>query len=448
MVAAVQHTEKGNGMDDAREPLFVYFNVLLSNIKIILAGGFACAVLTLAAVMVMPQVYRSSVTLLVRPPLVKSGDMAEMMPESLPVETYKTIAQSHDLVRQVIDRLELEDTAVETLASRLNVQLLQLGERSPSLGTRYSRVLLFTARGTDPELVARIVHEWASLFRERVDSLMWAGVDESVALMEVMYEDSRTALEKAEDSLEQFRREWNLELLAQQKIVKETMQTSLEKDVDDMDIEIGSTEAKLKAIRQELESEIKVETLFKAPPDEVFWLKDKGISAEGEQRIGPDVGLRTEVYNTHWATLRSHEIDCTEQLAWAKEQKQQDLAKIEELTSEILKLHSDIAEQKKVEKRLIRDIDTYTLTYDLVAAKVEKGKIAQAERGDETGKTSVILFAANAVVPETSVSVRRLYKIPLGGIAGTILSVLFVLTREFIRATSTPARESEGPAST
>ncbi len=111
-------------------------------------------------------------------------------------------------------------------------------------------------------------------------------------------------------------------------------------------------------------------------------------------------------------------------------------------------MQSDIAEQEKIEQRLIRDIDTYKSTYDLVAAKVEKGKIAQAERVDKTGKTSDILFAANAVVPEMPVGVRRLHKIPVGGIVGVILSALFVLMREHLWALSSPTRKSEGPAST
>ncbi len=446
-------------MEDKRvKDVNYYIRLIVSNLGTIAAITGVCAVVAVVLLLVLPREYESSVTLLVRPVLLKepeSGspqnarqapkpELAEMMPRTLPVETYRDIALSRELISRVRDKLTLEDMSIEQLARNLRVELLQLGERSPTRGTLYSQLMMFYARAKTPQLAADIVREWANLFKQRVDSLMWSGIDESATLMDSMYTSSKSELGRAEDALEKFQKTWNLSLMQQQRTSKETLRTKLEEELDNTEIQIAAAEAHLAALEQELAREERIDTLFKAPPDETFWDQMLNPPESGEAvAITPEVGLRSQQLNPNYTATKNAQVQAKKELDGLLKKRDQIIAKIDELEAEIKQLQLDLAEQEKIHKRLTRDVATFEQTYILVASKKEKAKIAKT-----TEKTSDIQIAANAVVPQQPVGPRRLVKLVLSVVVSVFLATAYVVARDFFQSVvGTVPSESAIPSS-
>ncbi len=414
-----------------------YLKIIWENWYKVLAGTVICAVAGVVFTSLTPPTYQSTVTLLVYPPLFKEVEgsaarrtpaqmklqLDEMMPRTFPVETYKIIAKSQDLIKEVIDTLEIENMSVEAVSRSLDVELSKLGPR----GALYSQILLFHARSGNPQLAAQLAQTWAELFKERVDDLAWSGIGETYNLMESMWGTTRQELEKAEDDLEKFKTNWNLDLMKLEKEAREESLAFLKEQLDLTEIDVAAASAELAALQQELKNEDRIETLVKAPPDSAYWLLKKSSSTTGESSINSQDVLRTEEYNPIYITAREEEVLVQEDFQGLESRRKRLISRVEELRGEIALLQKDIAEQETVQIRLERDRLTFEATYQLVASKLEKGKIAKISQASD------IQIAGNAVKPESPTGTRRLFKVAAAALVGVLISIGYVVADYSIR---------------
>ena len=201
----------------------------------------------------------------------------------------------------------------------------------------------------------------------------------------------------------------------------------MEDQLDTTEIELADASGQLAALQQELKDEDKIETLIKAPSDDVYWMLEKSSSSTGETAIGPEDVMRTEEYNPSYAAARSQEITAQKTVQGLQSKREKLISKVAELRGKIGDLQKDIAEQETVEKQLQRSVLTFETTYQLVASKLEKGKIAQSS------VTSYIDIAGDAVEPGRPVGGRRLFKVAAAALVGALLSMAYVVADYSIR---------------
>ena len=108
---------------------------------------------------------------------------------------------------------------------------------------------------TGESIFKEVADKWASLFKEKVDKLAQNGIKDTTKLIGDMWDTTKEGLESAEDELEQFTKESNLDLMKSRKESKETLLTSLETDLDKTEIDIAAARGELAALRTELEKE-------------------------------------------------------------------------------------------------------------------------------------------------------------------------------------------------
>ncbi len=432
-----------------------YLKVVWDNWHKVVAGALICAIAGAIFAYVAPRQYQSTVTLLVYPPLFKEVEglaatrrtpeqmqleLDEMMPRTFPVETYRTIAKSNSLIKDVIDAMKgegtpgLEGALVEDVSENLDVELVQLGRRTAQRGVTYSQMILFHARADNPKLATGLAQKWAELFKERVDLLASRGIEETVTSIGSMWKQTADDLGKAEDGLVAFKKVWNLDLMKLEKASKEKSLTLLEDQLDQTEIQLADTSGQLAALQKELKSEPPIRVLFKAPSDDVYWTLKKSASGTGEAPLTPEDGLRTEEFNPNYTVTRDLAVAAQQILQGLQSKRDRLISKVEELRTDIETLQKDIAEQETAQKRLERDVTTFENTYNLVASKLEKGKIAKA-----TSKTSDIQIAGDAVEPGRPVGGRRLFKIAAAALVGMLISVAYVVADYSIRVSPSVA---------
>jgi len=398
---------------------------LRKNAKKIIAGGIVFALLAVPVLLFKSKTYESVATLLVSPPAFKElakpptardddepTGIAKMMPRTMPVEAYKALATSPPLLYEVIQKVPLEDIGVKGLQERLEVELVQMGSRT-SQGVNYTQALIFRATANDPQLAADIAQTWAEVFKEQIDELAAKGVGETFVLLDKLHERMENQLEEADLALAEHKKKWNLDLLKAQLESKQTQLTEFEKDLKQAEVDLSSTEMQLAALQEELAKEEKKDVFFRAPSDDAYWIVK--AQTDGEKKLEPDQGLRTEVSNPSYVNTRMNVIAAREKVEGLKAKKTALAAKMDELDGEIDQLSGLITEKSVEREQLTREADSLTSSYKLVRAEYEKGRIADETRGSD------IVIAGKAVAPRSESGLPSPVLILLAGVAGMIL---------------------------
>ena len=422
---------------EEREGMPNYVRLVLVNWYKVVAGMLICGIFGAIFAFRMPRSYEATAMLLVYPPFFKEADVSarartdeeakldldEMMPRTFPVDTYKVIAKSKEIVKAIIDRLGLQDVTVEGLSDKLEVELVKVGTR----GTSYSQTILFHARSSEPQQAKQVADEWANLFKAKVDKLAQDGMKDTAGLIGEMWINTKGDLENAEDELEKFTKESNLDLMKARKKSKEELLTSLETDLNNTQIDIATARGELVALRTELGKEEKIEKLFKAPPDAAIWVLEKTPGGDEEGTVDPKDGFLTEEYNPSYTPARDQEILTQSELQGLEGKREKLVSAIQDLNAEIEGLQKDIAEKETEFARLTRNVTTVQSTYELVAAKHEKGKIALSSVASD------IQIAAEAVEPENPVGTRRLFIVGAAALIGALIGVGYVIAEYSLR---------------
>jgi uncharacterized protein involved in exopolysaccharide biosynthesis len=420
-----------------------YIYLLAVNWRKLAAGALIAAAAGVLYSLGSSRVYESSATVLVYPPVFKQMEqlpaaqsdaqpilsVAEMMPKTLAVEIYESIAQSDELYHGVIESLGIEDMYAEDLRDALRVETA----RPPGSAAREQRsdayILRLFARAGEPEMAAQIVQKWAELFKERADELAFGGLTQAYADLEAMWDSTLDELVAAEEAVERFQGQWSLDAMAKQLSAKESLRNEYEIELLKTEVDIAIATAKLDGVRAEIALEDKVETLFKAPPDEAYWqarLQQQAGPAD-TSILGPEDGLKNETYNPTYTVLKQQAVSLQTELEGAEARRFMLESQIGQLEEEINALREEVAALNTEEVRLARTKKLYENTFGLVSTKLEKGRIAQVST------TSDIIIAANAVPPQRPAGPRRAISVAAAALVGLLLSGAFVVVEHLIR---------------
>lgn len=407
---------------------------------VLVIATLLCGLLSTAIVLLSPRVYQSSITILVSPPVYKgtsaaagapeaaAQNLSELMPQLMPVEMYRLLARSDDLLQQILDETQAESLDLTSLRSALSVELVELGSRTAISGTQYAKMLVFKGQASQPELASEIVQTWVTLFKRRMDELASSGLEESFDFLSERKTEALAELVAAEEEQARFHEEWNLDLMIRLKRSREVLLTDFQSELAKMEIEISRDEAARTAMQGELATEERKQTLFQAPPEEIYWMSERELSDGVPPSVTPDDGLRNEVLNPLFQLARERDILLHEELSKNTAGRDRLRAQIREMEREIERLQKLIVVKSTEETRLKRRVETAEETFDLLAAKLEKAKIARAD------PQSDVEIVGRAVPPDQPLQSGRLGRIAAGFLVGFLLGLAYLAVRAAVSA--------------
>ncbi len=417
-----------------------YLLVTLRNWRLLVASAVICALAAAVFSGLRPSTYESSVTLLIHPPLLqRTADegLVRIMDRRLPMETYHAIATSPGLLAQVIDVLGLEDTTVEDLMGRSEVDRLELrGVRDATDPDQYSYTMTLAVRSKQPEEAANIAETWARLFQERMNELTLDDINDTVEVLEDTHTRAREALLDVENELEEFQKNNNVRHMQALINEKEGLVTSFESQLARLEVDLAAEDARLSSVKAELEREDRIDTLFRAPPDEVFWLsRNSGSfgnlsdSPSGEDMDIEELaqmGFRTELLNPNFTAFREEEFRALAKVAAHRSERENLQTKLASLEQEIREMQNELVVRQLEERRLEREVDTHESIYNSVSGAAEMSKMLQARQ------TSDIHIASPAIVPQRPVQLGAgtMLNSVVAALVGLLIALGYIVVRE------------------
>lgn len=401
----------------------------------ILLGGMVFAVLALPVAFLKAKTYESEVMLLISPPTFKDRpklpiakdqgylqeSISEMMPKTLPMETYKVLALSPPVLAEVIRKVPLDNTGVKSLSGRLNAELVQMGSRSAQTGIMYVQALTLRAKANDPEMAAKTVQVWAEAFKAEVDKTAAKGVNDTFSLLEKLHDTTRTEYEQADLALAAHKKQWDLELVKTQVEAKQKDYTEFESSLKLTEVDLASSTMKLTSLEADLALEPEKKVYFRAPSDDAYWIA--GLE-NGKSKSDPDKGLRTEEPNPNYVKIRDSVVTTKEEIEGLKAKKEAILLKLDDLKKEMEALNATLTDQTVERNKLAREVESLKDSYTVVRAEYEKGRMA-----DQT-QASDIVIAGNAIVPDAPSSVSNPKLVLFAALVGMFLTGALLLAKE------------------
>ncbi|HOS01506.1 MAG TPA: hypothetical protein PKZ01_00390 [Candidatus Hydrogenedentes bacterium] len=419
-------------MDDSLSLPVALMWIRLNAVRIFL-GGVVFALLAAPIAFFMPKSYRSEVTLFVSPPVfkddspvtsgrtstVKQDSIAELMPPALPMEAYKVVALSAPVLKEVIVRIPLHNTRIQSLRNLLQVELIRLDTRGTQ-GPTYTQTLVFRTSAASADLAAKIAETWSEVFKEQVDSVATERMRRTSSLLEALHNATRAALEQANSALADHQKAWNLELIKAQLDARQKQMTEFEALLKQTEVDLAWGERKQEALRAERAKESPKDVYFRAPSDDAYWIAG---AQGGAVKMTPDKGLRTEEANKTYLAIRTEEVRVNQETEGLKATKDMLLLKLDDLRKEIDALTVTLAEKTLERDKFILESDSLKTSYALVRTEYEKSRMA------EQAQASDIVIAGKAIAPYAPSSASPAKIILLAGLIGMCATGGFLLLK-------------------
>jgi succinoglycan biosynthesis transport protein ExoP len=328
-------------------------------------------------------------------------------------KAYPSLAMSDDLLRQVLEVINLPLPTEESTLGALKGKLKATAGADPSL-------LQLTVTDGNPEQAAHIANTWAEQYVTYADGLFSRRAEDAVFFSQQL-EEARTELQAAEEALIEFQarnqssilsarlssaRQAQNEYLADQRSIARILQDvgGLRSQLSDQPIgdpsslgnDLTALFLQIKAFNAESTAPIQLQVSSAASLS--------GRTVDAQVAFLDDLGANLEAKSTV--------ID--ERLA--------------ELEPQILSLQQAVQEINTDYDRLTRDRDVAQQTYMALANKVQEARIAAQ---DETGE---VQLASRASVPTRPAGPSKPTNIAVAGFVGLFLGVFAAYFIEFWRS--------------
>lgn len=170
-------------------PVTGYFPIILRSAKRIIVGTIACMLLAAGVVFLLPDIYQArSIVYIFVPELktefapaevaVDTGDAGAhtaynyrgaVEATSLSINAFSELAESSEVLQELIDRLGLKDISVEELSKMLKARLLEI-HSSISLRT-YAPIIRLVAEAKDRKLAQELANRWSQIVVDKINSI-------------------------------------------------------------------------------------------------------------------------------------------------------------------------------------------------------------------------------------------------------------------------------------
>jgi len=389
-----------------------------------------------------PPRYETNTTLLITPrvseQLVKGQD-GGLASSTLPVNVYKESAMADDLIRNIIDGLDLsKDGSGEPTVSALQEKMEVTVELSEKNSERSKLPLVtMTVTGGKAERIERIANKWADLFMARNTELLSSETARSYEFISGRFQEvSENLTEKEQDKLD-YKREHPLELLQSEVEVLRWKYQDFLSQLQSKRADLKEKTARLTSLKQILKEEPRFLQLKRSIPEESLWRLFQGLAGEKEGSEGQavveelknllDVKVQDQEINQVYYNLKETQRNLQSDVSSLEEQIDYLEDRTEELSQDIEAKQFEIDQTELKIKQLDREIKRLNDTYNTLSANLEEARIANQE------KESSIRVMERAVAPETPVGSNTRQNVAVAGVLGLFLGVLAAFFKNYMQ---------------
>jgi len=196
-----------------------------------------------------PPQYQASSTLLILPPRYRT----ELEIATLPIDTYRTLAETDDMRRKIIKELKLTDEDGELLSPAKIAEKMELEVKGrEEIVVRVDRdreeriqapLFELKVQDTDPEKASGIANAWASNFMQLTQEIRRAEISEVSEIIKGRFEDTQEKLRKARKELVDVRKEARLDLRKKELDNKLNRLDRYETNILELKTDLGSSRA-------------------------------------------------------------------------------------------------------------------------------------------------------------------------------------------------------------
>lgn len=296
-------------------------------------------------------------------------------------------------------------------------------------------LIKLTARSRDPQEAARLANAWAAQLVDHLNDLY--GRNNDLPLFEAQAAEAKTALERADQALAAFRREYGLGF-------------SAGGDTGEKTLDLG--------IARRLQAKTDLLTNYEARADQVAQLLGEArmAAAQVDSTTAPAIvsGLLADMLQlglvegetSPLVQINLGELDARTSLSaliTALEAKQDSIDEaITRLKAEVEALQSELADRQQELDQLLRDRQVAQDTYLTLSNKLQETSIeAQGQSGD------VVQLVSHAAVPQEPASPQRLLNTAVAGVLGLMVGVFGAFFVEYWRGEEAPEAAPAGELS-
>jgi len=345
----------------------------------------------------------------------------------LPVHAYPELAESDDVLAQVLSRTQSLSAAGN---ANLPDSLLALQRQLTAEGASDPSLVRLKARNSDPKLAAQLVNIWAEVFAARAGALY--GQDQAnLQLYTSQLADAKTALDKAKSDLAAFQATNTVAVLSAQLDSQRASVTDyldrrhqldlLSRDASDLVAHLSVLTASAPASPVEDLALLAITSRIYGSGSTFTGTRQLSTGlpiqvqlTSGQPLAGPAVADQLALANSLSNTIGSRLADIDGQVA--------------ALQPQILVLQGQVAQADAKQDDLELTRDLASSSYKKLASQVQDANlVAQAS-------SNTIQIASRAELPGTKVNARRSTSILLAAAVGFALGVVLSLALSLWRA--------------
>ena len=446
-----------------------YINVVWKRKLLIVLFTFIIMVIAAVFNLMTPNVYQATATLVLLPPKFQT----ELAPSILSIHTYMNLLKAPELLKAIIDTLEIEDATVEGLNRNLETEIVE--EKYGAQKISYSPLIKLLVRADTPQRAADIANAWAEIFVEKNKNLSTKGKESSLKFIEAQFPKSKEKLEKAENVLKEtedhyenelktfkdrwqkkilnFKAQWKIDFMEREVGVIESKLINFESELIDVRVSIKSTRDNLDQLAAEIKKHPQFLTVAKAITDDALWerigkdtlstipedLTKQKLRSEqlnpvyenlsqrlADTRIKLETLIPKEHYLENEIRIKKGEVDSLRRLIYDKTFELAQLERERDAKQHIFKRKRDLELE-----RANREVATYKNTYANLAQKSESAELAKVEESED------MKIAARAVEPGHKIGPNRKRNVIAAGVVALMAAIVLAFFLEYI-ATKMP----------
>ncbi len=474
------HTEKSRQSERREVDIRQYLWVILRHKWLVLAVFFINIAITLFYLSRTVPMYKTSVKILIGEEkgelsLFRELDFLGQAKLAEQMETYCELLSTHQLMRKVVENLELHETT-ESSSRSFWGKLLRSNSTADQVGAseelkirrateelqdvvqvepvRNTRIVKVTVSGADPGMTTDTANEIASVF---IDYNLQSMVGEAKSAHNFISEQLKVVqskLRKAEEDLRKFKEEQGVvELTEEAKITLEKL-SAIETSYNTTIAQRQEAEARRDATRKELEAQAAIIQSSTTIVENPLVQKLKGQLYDSEAELAgllkvysentPEVEqVKTKISQTKERLAEEVERVVTSEVSSVNPVHQSLVSRLIQLEADVIaygamaEAQKTFVEQYKVEleqlpskelqlARLTRDRNVSDQTYMMLIQRKEEAQLAQAI------KVSNVSVADPAVRPLRPYRPQKKLSLMLGGMLGLILGLGFAFLLEYM----------------
>ena len=394
-----------------------YIETLLRGWKWVVGTAVAFAIIALLITFITPPIYEATAMIAITDSrdVIQLDSRIREVDEEQPARAYPQLAKSDDLLQRVL--VELDPAyELETIFDLENMLEVNSGNDI--------RLLLLTVTADDQVKASQIANVWAEQFVPWANEIYGTQSSAEVPLFERQLTETQSMLETAENALIEF------EARNQSVTISNTLAFHIQTQTTYL---VAQRESQailqdVQRLRDKLESQLASGDVSSADQMTSMLLQLKALNLVESELLGFPLTIQIDEGSRLIGESGADQIAFLDDLSRMLEAKLVEINEnLADLEPQILVLQRQLQELKTESAKLARNYELAEETYLALAYQLEEERMAAQD------VTSYVRLASKAAIPEEPANQARMLIVVFGGMFGSVLAIVVLLSREWWR---------------